>query len=63
MGVVEKAVGGVGGAGWSLVQAAERMEVSYRQAKRLWKRYLIGNVNFCALILRDFVADLTARRR
>jgi len=22
-----------------LVQAAERMEVSYRQAKRLWKRY------------------------
>jgi transposase len=25
--------------GWSLVQAAERMEVSYRQAKRLWKRY------------------------
>ena len=26
-------------AGWSLVQAAERMGVSYRQAKRLWKRY------------------------
>ena len=26
-------------AGWSLVQAAERMAVSYRQAKRLWKRY------------------------
>ena len=25
-------------AGWSLVQAAERMEVSYRQTKRLWKR-------------------------
>src|ERR1017187_439472 len=25
--------------GWSLVQAAERMKVSYRQAKRLWKRY------------------------
>jgi transposase len=25
--------------GWSLVQAAERMAVSYRQAKRLWKRY------------------------
>jgi len=25
--------------GWSLVQAAERMDVSYRQAKRLWKRY------------------------
>ena len=24
---------------WSLVQAAERMGVSYRQAKRLWKRY------------------------
>ena len=24
---------------WTLVQAAERMEVSYRQAKRLWKRY------------------------
>jgi len=26
-------------AGWSLGQAAERMAVSYRQAKRLWKRY------------------------
>jgi transposase len=26
-------------AGWSLVQAAERMDLSYRQAKRLWKRY------------------------
>ena len=26
-------------AGWSLVQAAERMEVSYRQAKRLWRHY------------------------
>ena len=25
--------------GWSLRQAGERMEVSYRQAKRLWKRY------------------------
>ena len=24
---------------WSLVEAAERMELSYRQAKRLWKRY------------------------
>jgi molybdenum-dependent DNA-binding transcriptional regulator ModE len=24
---------------WTLVEAAERMEVSYRQAKRLWKRY------------------------
>jgi transposase len=24
---------------WTLVQAAERMELSYRQAKRLWKRY------------------------
>ena len=24
---------------WTLVQGAERMEVSYRQAKRLWKRY------------------------
>lgn len=33
------------------------------EPERLWKRYLIGNVNFCALILRDFVADLTARRR
>ena len=29
----------IGEAGWSLVQAAERMGVSYRQAKRLWKRY------------------------
>jgi transposase len=27
--------------GWSLVQAAERMGVSYRQAKRLWKRYQV----------------------
>ena len=26
-------------AGWSLVQAAERMGLGYRQAKRLWKRY------------------------
>ena len=24
---------------WSLVEAAERMELSYRQGKRLWKRY------------------------
>ena len=24
---------------WTLVEAAERMEVSYRQAKRLYKRY------------------------
>jgi helix-turn-helix protein len=24
---------------WTLVQGAERMEVSYRQGKRLWKRY------------------------
>jgi len=24
---------------WTLIQAAERMELSYRQAKRLWKRY------------------------
>ena len=24
---------------WTLVEAAERMEVSYRQGKRLWKRY------------------------
>ena len=24
---------------WTLVQGAERIEVSYRQAKRLWKRY------------------------
>jgi Winged helix-turn helix len=24
---------------WTLVQAAERMELCYRQAKRLWKRY------------------------
>ena len=24
---------------WTLVEAAERMELSYRQAKRLWKRY------------------------
>src|SRR5437016_3280133 len=24
---------------WTLGEAAERMEVSYRQAKRLWKRY------------------------
>jgi transposase len=24
---------------WTLIEAAERMELSYRQAKRLWKRY------------------------
>lgn len=24
---------------WTIVEAAERMELSYRQAKRLWKRY------------------------
>jgi len=24
---------------WKLAAAAERMDVSYRQAKRLWKRY------------------------
>ena len=24
---------------WTLVEAAERMEVSYRQTKRLYKRY------------------------
>ena len=29
----------VAGKGWTLAQAAERMGVSYRQAKRLWKRY------------------------
>ena len=29
----------VAGEGWTLVQAAGRMGVSYRQAKRLWKRY------------------------
>src|ERR1035437_2315079 len=26
-------------AGWSVGQAAERMGVSYRQGKRLWRRY------------------------
>src|SRR5208337_998623 len=29
----------VGEKSWTLVQAAERVGVSYRQAKRLWKRY------------------------
>jgi len=29
---------------WTLVQAAERMDLSYRQAKRLWKRYLVNNL-------------------
>jgi transposase len=29
----------VRGKGWTLGQAAERMGMSYRQAKRLWKRY------------------------
>jgi transposase len=29
----------VAGKGWTLALAAERMGVSYRQAKRLWKRY------------------------
>jgi N-acetylglucosaminyldiphosphoundecaprenol N-acetyl-beta-D-mannosaminyltransferase len=33
------------------------------EPERLWKRYLIGNVKFCALILREFIADLTAHRR
>ena len=32
-------LGQVKGGAWTLVEAAERMEVSYRQAKRLWKRY------------------------
>ena len=27
--------------GWSLVEAAERMEMSYLHAKRLWKRYQV----------------------
>jgi transposase len=27
---------------WTVVEAAERMELSYRQAKRLWKRYREG---------------------
>ena len=31
----------VAGKGWTLVQAAERMGVSYRQARRLWKRYRV----------------------
>jgi transposase len=29
----------VGEGEWTLVEAAERMEVSYRQGKRIWKRY------------------------
>jgi len=29
----------VKGGKWTLVEGAERMDVSYRQAKRLWKRY------------------------
>jgi transposase len=29
----------VGAEGWTLVEAAERMELSYRQSKRLWRRY------------------------
>jgi transposase len=29
----------VKGGSWTLVEAAERMELSYRQVKRLWKRY------------------------
>lgn len=29
----------VAGGAWTLVQAAERMELSYRQGKRVWKRY------------------------
>ena len=34
-GVLAQVVGG----SWTLVEAAERMELSYRQGKRLWKRY------------------------
>jgi transposase len=29
----------VAGGSWTLAEAAERMELSYRQGKRLWKRY------------------------
>src|ERR1043166_8889076 len=29
----------VKGGSWTLKEAAERMDLSYRQAKRLWKRY------------------------
>jgi transposase len=32
-------LGHVKSGAWTLVEAAERMELSYRQAKRLWKRY------------------------
>jgi len=32
-------LGQVKSGSWTVVEAAERMEVSYRQAKRLWKRY------------------------
>ena len=32
-------LGQVESGAWTVVQAAERMELSYRQAKRLWKRY------------------------
>jgi transposase len=31
----------VAGKGWTLAQAAERIGVSYRQVKRLWKRYRV----------------------
>jgi transposase len=32
-------LGQVKNGAWTVVEAAERMEVSYRQAKRLWRRY------------------------
>jgi hypothetical protein len=32
-------LGQVKSGAWTLVEAAGRMELSYRQAKRLWKRY------------------------
>ena len=32
-------LGKVGAGEWTVVEAAERMELSYRQSKRLWRRY------------------------
>jgi len=33
----------------------------YSEPQRLWKRYLVGNLKFCALIARELVADRMAR--
>jgi N-acetylglucosaminyldiphosphoundecaprenol N-acetyl-beta-D-mannosaminyltransferase len=33
----------------------------YSEPRRLWKRYLVGNLKFCGLIARELIADRMAR--